>query len=915
MSGAIWMVYEYQAGKNDIKRIENEYLEEKKDDLRTTIETLISGVQYRREKSHQKTEKILQDKMEEVFAMAANQYSNYNTEESSDQIKRHIIDLFMSSKFANGSGYFWILDNNHTMIAHPYNRILVGKNQSQTVDKNGNKFAQEFVRTALQHKEGGFVSYSWTEPNVSSLLQQEKGREKIAFVKVFPPYNWIVGVGLYVHDIEKNIQQDIIGRLNRFKHGDTGYVFSHTFDGICLNHINKELIGKNRWKLTNQQGVKLVQELSRIGRQPDGGFLEYIATSNPKKNRSSRKVSYVKSIDEWQWVIGTGVYLDEIETKIADLRAIYKKRMLNRFLISLVLILLAFAVSYWGSTFLTRKLEHELQIFMTFFSQASKEQTKVDPQQLQIEEFTSLAVDANAMIESQQKTQLAVFRAKMIWERTFDAVPDTIIILDANYQIIQANRAMANLLDVPIESLIHQKCYRAFHGADEPPPNCPHMLLLQDHRSHHAEIFNEKLQRHFSITVSPIQDNDGTFLGSVHIARDISDQKNAELTRIATEEKLRKTEKMEAIGLMAGGVAHDLNNILSGVVSYPELLLLQLSKDDKLYKPIKSIQKSGKRAAAVVSDLLTVARGVATVKEVYSLNNLVRDYLDSPEFTKVNSLYPAITVQTDLQPDLQNIYCAPIHIQKVLMNLITNALEAIGRKGTVFVTTRKQPVAPDSATPLAAGSDYAVLTVRDTGSGISDAALKRIFEPFYSSKVMGRSGTGLGLAIVWNTIKDHNGTINVTSDEKGTTFTMHFPVSEEKPVSPKIAAKIEALKGGGSVLVVDDDRRQRDIASQMLTMLGYTAKSVASGEEAVTFCRNNSVDILLLDMIMEPGLNGAQTYQQIVEFHPFQKAVIASGFSRSDDVKAALNLGMADFVKKPYSMEQLGKIIKEVLSK
>lgn len=909
------MLYEYQAGQNDIKRIESEYVEDKKDDLRATIETLVSGVQYRREQRHKKTEKVLKEKMEEVCAMAVSHYSNFNSQESFEQIQRHIIDLFMSSTFADGKEYFWILDTNHTLVAHPYNKSLVGKDLSQLEDKNGKKFIQEFIQTALQQKEGGFVSYSWTEPDVSSLLQKEKGRKKIAFVKTFQPYNWVVGISLYVHDIEKDIQKDIIGRFDRFGQGDIGYVFNHTFDGICLNHNNKELIGKNRWELTNKQGVKLVQEIDRIGRQPEGGFIEYAATSNPQTGKSTRKISYVKSIDEWQWVIGTGVYLDEIETKIAGLRAIYKQRMVNRILISLVLILLAFVVSYWGSTFLTRKLEHELQIFMAFFSQASREQTKVDLQQLEIKEFTSLAVDVNSMIERQEKTQQAVFRAKMIWERTFDAVPDTIIILDPDYQIIQVNRAMANMLEVPIETLIHTKCYKAFHGTDKPPPNCPHMHLLKDHKSHQSEIFDERLQRYFSVTVSPIKDSDGTFLGSVHIARDISDQKKAEETRLATEEKLQKTEKMEAIGLMAGGVAHDLNNILSGVVSYPELLLLQLDRNDKLYNPLKSIQKSGKRAAAVVSDLLTVARGVATVKEVWSLTGLIKEYLDSPEFKKVDSLYHTITVQADLQSPLHNICCAPVHIQKVLMNLITNAFEAIEGPGTVFVSTKNQSITPGPTAPLAASCDYAVLTVRDTGSGISEAAQKRIFEPFYSSKVMGRSGTGLGLAVVWNTIKDHNGSIQVTSDEKGTTFTILFPASADTPVLPRKNSRIETLTGSGSVLVVDDEPQQREIAMKMLTMLGYTVKCVASGEEAVSFCRHNSVDILLLDMIMAPGLNGAQTYQQITAFQPSQKAVIVSGFSKSDDVKTAIELGVAEFMKKPYSMEQLGQTIKEVLAR
>lgn len=915
MSGIIWNVYEYQTGQNDINRIEKEDIRDRKNDLRITIETLITGVQYRRQQSHQKAEKVLKEKMEEVFAMASSHYSHFNSQESSKQIQQHIIDLFMSSKFVGGKGYFWILDTNHTWLAHPSGPMLIGKNQSQLEDTNGKKFIQEFIQTALQQENGGFVSYNWVEPDVSQLLKKKKGKKKIAFVKVFQPYNWIVGVSLYVEDIEETTKKDIIGRFNRFQHKDTGYIFNHTFDGICLNHFNKELIGKNRWELTNKQGLKLVQELSRIGRQPEGGFLEYKTTSNPNTGKTSRKVSYVNSIDEWEWVLGTGLYLDEIDTKIANLRAIHKTRMHNRIAISLVLILFAFVVSYLGSTFLTKKLQHELQIFMAFFSQASREQTIVDLNQLQIEEFTSLAKDVNGMIERQQKTQEAVFQAKMTWERTFDAVPDTIIILDPEYNIIQVNRAMANTLEVPIESLIHKKCYQAFHGTDKPPKGCPHPHLLKDHKSHHSEIFDEKLQRYFSITVSPITDNDGIFIGSVHIARDITDQKSAELSRIETEEKLQKTEKMEAIGLLAGGVAHDLNNILSGVVSYPELLLLKLPKDDKLYKPLKSIQKSGIRAAAIVSDLLTVARGVATVKEPCSLNSLLQEYLDSPEFRKVNSLYPYITVQSVLQENLPNISCAPVHIQKVLMNLITNALEAIEGAGTVFVNTEKQSVAAELTNLSVAAGDYVVLTVQDTGTGISETALKRIFEPFYSNKVMGRSGTGLGLAVVWNTVKDHDGSIQVSSDIKGTTFTIHFPIADEKPVLPKKGRQFETFKGTGSVLVVDDEQQQRDIATKMLTMLGYTAQSVASGEEAITFCRHNSVDILLLDMIMTPGLSGAQAFQQITEFNPSQKAVIVSGFSKSDDVKTALNLGMAAFMKKPYSMEDLGETIKEVLSK
>ncbi len=500
--------------------------------------------------------------------------------------------------------------------------------------------------------------------------------------------------------------------------------------------------------------------------------------------------------------------------------------------------------------------------------------------------------------------------AKQEWERTFDSVPDMISILDDQHRIVRSNKAVADYLGLSFTDIIHSKCYKTVHCKDDPPPYCPHVKLLKDQKEHSVEIYDDRAGKYLSVTVSPLTDGQGTFFGSVHIARDITEQKKIESERIATEEKLQKAEKMEAIGLMAGGVAHDLNNILSGVVSYPELLLLQLSRDDQLYQPIQAIQKSGKRAAAVVADLLTVARGVATVKQVTSLNTLIEEYLSSTEYNNLTSEHQQVTVRSELEQGLWNIQCSSVHIQKVLMNLITNGVEAIDLTGDVLITTKNQSIdqMPTADSSLDVG-EYVVLTIKDSGSGIAKHDLERIFEPFYTKKVMGRSGTGLGLAVVWNTVKDHGAFIRVESNESGTTFTLYFPPCHKTVTQQQTDSDIATITSEGSVLVVDDDVQQRDIASQMLTVLGYTVKSVSSGEEAVAYCRKTAVDLLLLDMLMEPGINGLQTYQQIIEIHPRQKAIIASGFSESNSVLDAKALGVGAFIKKPYTIKQLGESV------
>jgi len=348
---------------------------------------------------------------------------------------------------------------------------------------------------------------------------------------------------------------------------------------------------------------------------------------------------------------------------------------------------------------------------------------------------------------------------------------------------------------------------------------------------------------------------------------------------------------------MAGGVAHDLNNILSGIISYPELLLLDLPLDSKLRKPIEEIHTSGLRAAAVVADLLTVARGVASQYEIICINDMIKNYLASPEYKKQELFYPEISLELHLESNLPNCKCSPVHIQKILMNLTNNAFEAIEITGTIVLSTARKTFADHPPEiPLLEAGEYVALQVSDSGSGIPADVLQHIFEPFYTKKVMGRSGTGLGLAVVWNSVQEHKGTIDVTSDDQGTTFTLYFPVTAAKKQGHKDDVKKD-LQGTASILVVDDERIQRDIAHRILTKLGYKVHTVDSGESAVTYLLGHPVDLVLLDMLMDPGMNGHQTYKAINILYPNQKAIIASGFSESTEVKAALKLGANLFIK------------------
>jgi PAS domain S-box-containing protein len=393
------------------------------------------------------------------------------------------------------------------------------------------------------------------------------------------------------------------------------------------------------------------------------------------------------------------------------------------------------------------------------------------------------------------------------------------------------------------------------------------------------------------------------------IIRDITEQERL-------EQQLQQLQKMEAIGLLAGGVAHDLNNILSGIVGYPDLILMDLPENSPLQEPILTIKKSGERASTIVQDLLTLARRGVAISEIVNLNHSLSEQLKSPEFLKLLSFYPDIKVETQFEKNLLNIKGSATHLSKSFMNLISNAAEAMPNGGKILISTENRYLdKPIRGYDHVDEGDYVTVTFSDTGIGICKEDMERIFEPFYTKKVMGRSGTGLGMAVVWGTVKDHLGYIDLQSSEgKGTTFTLYFPVTREEIHTEKSLSTIEDYIGKGeTILIVDDVKDQRDLASVMLKKLSYSVVAVSSGEKAIDYMKDNSADLLVLDMIMDPGIDGLETYKRIIEIHPSQKAIITSGYSETGRVKEAQRLGVGQYIKKPYTLEKMGLAVKTEL--
>ncbi len=412
------------------------------------------------------------------------------------------------------------------------------------------------------------------------------------------------------------------------------------------------------------------------------------------------------------------------------------------------------------------------------------------------------------------------------------------------------------------------------------------------------------------VSLEPHKDAGGRLIEGRCILVDTTEQRHL-------EEQLRKAQQMEVIGTLAGGVAHDLSNILAAIVGYPDLLLMDVDPDNPMYKPLVKLRSAGSRAAAIVQDLLTLSRRGVAISDVIDLNGAFRDYIDSPEYDDLLKHHPNFEMIVDLSADLHLIKGSSVHLTKAIMNVVHNAAEALPPEGVIRVSTYNRYVGPGEFSDKYEPGRYVVFCVEDNGHGIAPEDLKRVFEPFFTKKVMGRSGTGLGMAIVWGAVQDHNGFIDIQSQPgKGTTVSLYFPATTEKAVSRQPDIKMAEFMGHGEkILVADDKSEHRDIAVHMLTRLGYEVTAVGSGKDVSgRLAKGYRPDAILLDAALEQD-TVLSLVRQIKRICPEQEAIIITGLSRPAYIKQALDAGASTFVKKPYSLKALGAAIRYELER
>jgi len=411
------------------------------------------------------------------------------------------------------------------------------------------------------------------------------------------------------------------------------------------------------------------------------------------------------------------------------------------------------------------------------------------------------------------------------------------------------------------------------------------------------------------VSVSWLYDEQGEIVGLQGSTRDITARRQAEETRRKLEERLAQAQRIESIGTLAGGIAHDFNNLLMGIQGYASLMLIDLNADHPHYEKLRAIEKQVASGADLTRQLLGFARGGRYDIKTTDINELLAATAALFGRTKKE-----IRIHAKYAGDLHPADVDRGQMEQALLNIFINAWQAMPGGGDIFLETENacldHAVAASHEIPPGA---YLRIRITDTGTGMDEKTRQRVFDPFFTTRTMGR-GTGLGLATVYGILKGHGGFVHVDSEPgHGTTFSLYLPASEKTVTRTERVTDI--VRGGTeTILLVDDEQIILDVGREMLGSLGYRVWTEENGENAAAFYRNKGreIDLVILDMIM-PGLSGGETYDQLRIINPNVRVLLSSGYSIDGMARQIMDRGCNGFLQKPFRLEELSRKIREIL--
>ena len=892
------------------EKIESAYISSQKKLIKQEVNKVTDYIEVRRATIEQRVKQKIKTRVYEAHSIASNIYKEFNGKLPDKEVKKLIIEALRPLRFFNGSGYFYINSVNGVSKLHPLLPNIEGKNRIESRLSTGRYLVKD-LRDLVRKSGEGFLSY-----NYRSFKDKNNEKPKIAYLKLFEPYDWYIATGDYLETIEKETQQELLAYIEQIRFGENSYIFVVDYDGVVLmNSSQKNLIGKNIWELEDPNGVKVIQEERKAVENPEGDFIYYV-WNKPSTSMQSPKISFMKGIKDWRWMIGAGLYVDDAQIVIQNQKEDLKGQIIELTLYTILICFFLILIIIYAARKFSEKTNYELNLFLEFFKNISVKAEKINVESLRYTELRKLAVSANNMLDKQieietnrskieeslRASESRLNEAQRItnfgsWEYT--AATDKLLWSDEVYRILE--------LDPDKNEPNYGLFVKLIHPDDRELVDTAYKNSLKNKATfsleHRLKLKSGRIKIVRDYAEAKYNDS-GEVVSSAGTMQDITELREK-------DELIKRTQKMDALGKLTGGIAHDYNNMLGVILGYSELLLEDASISEKGDKYVTEIREAGLRAKSLTSKLMAFSRHSAVHFEIININDEILNHRHLLEKT----LTARIKLSLDLMDDLWPVELDKGDLNDTVVNLAINASHAITGNGKVTITTKNEFLDEKEAISLNLKSgNFVSLSISDTGIGMDSETIAKIFDPFFTTK--GDKGTGLGLSQVYGFVTRSGGNVSVESElNAGTEFKLYFPKSAKHTlVGDEIEVDKSIENGNETILVVDDEDSLCTMAKDILSSHGYRVFIATSATQALMLLKIEDVDLIFSDIIM-PGMNGYELASEVTKLYPHILIQLASGYHDVINTNKGIDASAFNVLQKPYTSNDLLIRVRELLDK
>jgi len=897
--GGVEIALEYGRYRSEVDALWGQQVEARKHQLEKRVAEAVSYIELKKAQVRARVQGSLEARVRDAHGVASHLCEISKGSRSTQELRRLTRETLRPQRFNNGRGYFFIVAMDGTVLLHATQPELEQKNVLALQDSAGAFFIREMIALAKSKGEG-FVSYRWPKPGFPT----DQEFEKISFIKYLPRLDCFIGAGEYLEDTEAEVKDEILERIEKMRFTGGEYVFVGQWDGLALTNPSK---GKNMLAQADVNGLKIVRELIELARK-DGGFLRYVMPPLGEE-RKSLKLSYVRGVKDWQWYIGSGVYLDDLAAASAGAR-----RELQHEVVKIVgmNLLLMFAALLAGLLFVRKTAWRIQQAFVAleaFFDKAVREKVEMETSALHFAEFRSLARAANQMLAEQRAMEDGLRKSEGKYRTLIETTGIGFVKIDVEGRVLDANQEYVRLTrHADLAAILGRRLTEWTAEYDqarsrEAVKECLRLGFVRhlqfDYVNGQGEITPVELN-------ATVVQNEGQ-PEIITICHDISGRKQL-------EEQLRQAQKMEALGTLAGGIAHDFNNILAAIIGYAEMAKRSLPQEaGSAEADIQQVLRAGLRARDLVKQILAFSRKSGEERSPISPKPLVKEAL---KFLRA-SIPTSIEIREDIDADCGAILANPTSIHQIVVNLCTNAfhaMEAAGGALTIVVKNVElgegELVGEEDLLP----GQYVLFSVRDTGPGMTPEILARIFDPYFTTKEVGK-GSGMGLAVVHGIVKSYGGMVKVESTlGSGTVFRVYLPRIDKGADAAESVLEWALPSGQERILFVDDETSIAEMGKAMLSGLGYRVTARTNPQEALDDFRSHpgDFDLLITDQTM-PRMSGMQLAQEARKIRPDLPVILCTGYSAAISEESAAEHGIRHFLMKPLTMRVLSDTVRKAL--